>query len=164
MRSVAVKIATFTRGGEDDDSPDRETIQFPGDLRWKPCCNFLTCFNSTLILLKTISYTDSLRTNNREMVVARPGLGVFIGGLYRMRSTARLIGMSLRGGDQQFRKLKICEQMRWLEEQQRLFTKLSVATQEQNTWPRTSLRCLLMCVERNIVQGNFRAITFTRIR
>ncbi|CAF2088568.1 unnamed protein product, partial [Brassica rapa] len=31
------------------------------------CCNFLTCFNSTLILLKTISYTDSLRTNNREM-------------------------------------------------------------------------------------------------
>ncbi|WZZ05967.1 hypothetical protein YC2023_091888 [Brassica napus] len=36
MRSVAVKIATFTRGGEDDDSPDRETIQFPGDLRWKP--------------------------------------------------------------------------------------------------------------------------------
>ncbi|KAH0927063.1 hypothetical protein HID58_019319 [Brassica napus] len=98
------------------------------------------------------------------MVVARPGLGVFIGGLYRMRSTARLIGMSLRGGDQQFRKLKICEQMRWLEEQQRLFTKLSVATQEQNTWPRTSLRCLLMCVERNIVQGNFRAITFTRTR
>ena len=44
MRSVAVKIATFTRGGEDDDSPDRETIQFPGDLRWKPVQPFIDTY------------------------------------------------------------------------------------------------------------------------
>ncbi|KAG2307362.1 hypothetical protein Bca52824_027110 [Brassica carinata] len=63
---------------------------------------------------------------------------------YRTRSTARWTGWSLRGGDQQQGGLPIgpgnissgeaavfdMEYMRWLEDQQRLFTEVSVATQE----------------------------------
>ncbi|WZZ48664.1 hypothetical protein YC2023_048771 [Brassica napus] len=86
--------------------------------------------------------------------------------IQRARSQGVFIGGSLIGGDQQQGGLPICPgNISFGTLRKYLSSKL---TTDDNTavgyLAETSLGCLLMCVERNRVQENFRAITFTRIR